>query len=323
MKQKYISIYRVFAMLCILACHITQSYAFDIAFMLNGAVYAFLLISGILLGSKTYDNFKNFFKERLIRILVPYYILLLVYVVLYLCLSNPLNIKLLANVFCLQWFVGGIAETGHLWYITCILLCYLIVPILQKITAVASPPKWIFWACMLVLLAGSFVLTKVTPINFMFPAIFVWGYTYTRLYRDMDDRQVDFYEISFIVVGFVSIVCRIVFEFVMKINIPASIGDLTEILFCVALLLTVKMLIKQQENGIKWKFRGGVLLFLDSISYEVYLIHHVFILGVLSVMRLTNFFVLNILLAVVLTIVFAYILHLLSNLIVRKLLKKS
>ncbi len=35
MKLKYISVYRVVAMFCIIACHIAQAYSSDMAWVLN------------------------------------------------------------------------------------------------------------------------------------------------------------------------------------------------------------------------------------------------------------------------------------------------
>ena len=41
--------------------------------------------------------------------------------------------ELLSSLLCQQWYKYSMPESGHLWYITCILFCYLITPILQLI----------------------------------------------------------------------------------------------------------------------------------------------------------------------------------------------
>ena len=45
---------------------------------------------------------------------------------------------------------------------------------------------------------------------------------------------------------------------------------------------------------------------LDNYSYEIYLVHHPFILGPLSLMQITNSCVLNIFIILIITISFAY-----------------
>ena len=38
---------------------------------------------------------------------------------------------LISSVFCLQWYGYTVQNCGHLWYISCMLFCYLITPVLQ------------------------------------------------------------------------------------------------------------------------------------------------------------------------------------------------
>lgn len=59
------------------------------------------------------------------------------------------------------------------------------------------------------------------------------------------------------------------------------------------------------------------LQFVNNISYEVYLIHHILILGPLSLLFLTQSKTINILLILIITIVLSYALNQLMNLIKR------
>ena len=60
------------------------------------------------------------------------------------------------------------------------------------------------------------------------------------------------------------------------------------------------------------------LQFVNNISYEVYLIHHILILGPLSLLFVTSSKTINILLILIITFVLSYILSLILNLIKRK-----
>ncbi len=271
-------------------------------------------------------NVLHFYKNKIIRILIPYYILLLGYIVLYICGLNQIGFEVISNIICLQWVLPSLRNTGHFWYISCILICYLITPLLQKIVDAIKIGKKGYWVCVCSSLIIISLLTIVTsPINLLFIFTYILGYTYSRLYRTIDDTEIDVVEKILIIFGYLFIITRIIIEYGFSIKINNIIGDITEIMFSFSFLLTLKKIIKNNNsenlNCIQ-KIGNRIIKFFDGISYEVYLTHHIFILGVLSVMNVTNSKIINVLIALVLTIFSAWLLNLcvkfLNNIILKK-----
>ena len=122
-------------------------------YYLNVGVWLFLFISGFLYGKKDISNVTVFYKKRLVRILVPYYIMLGVIILVNLLLGDSITAKeLISSILCLQWYGKTVPNCGHLWYISCILFCYLITPILQWICE-QNENKSLIKKCMLLVLA--------------------------------------------------------------------------------------------------------------------------------------------------------------------------
>lgn len=67
---------------------------------------------------------------------------------------------------------------------------------------------------------------------------------------------------------------------------------------------------------LKLKLNRRILNFTDGLSFEVYLIHHIFILGPFSLMQFTRFEIVNILMVIMLTLVLSMLLKRMSNYIV-------
>lgn len=321
MKLKYISLFRVFAMFSIIACHIEQSIDHNIAFLLNGGVYGFLLISGMLFGDIIINNTKDFYFERLVRICVPYYYLVLAYIILYLALKISIDWQIIFNILGLQWFKSGIIHTGHLWYITCILICYMLVPIYQKIFSNKYFNKEFFWIAMILIAIICVLISSVIPINILYFYIFFLGYVYSKCYRKIQDIVIDRYEKSIILIGYVTMLARIIIEFVLHLDFPSLLGDVVEILFSLAFLNSLRVILSKYQNLEKRILNpGGILYHIDTISYEIYLTHHIFILGVLSVIKLTNYMGINVIIALIFTLLTAELLHMVASVTTKKIM---
>ena len=139
----------------------------------------------------------------------------------------------------------------------------------------------------------------------------------------MDDRALDAYEKALVVLGYFFMLARIIGEYFMGISFHSLLGDISEIAFSFALVLTLKVLFSGRSStnhlaaGAK-----KVVSFFDTISYEVYLMHHMFILGGLTVMHLTRSGPLNISIALVLTIASAMLLQKCSSWITSAMTKR-
>ena len=72
MKNNAVAFIRLISLIMIVSCHILQGLGNKMAFWVNVGVQIFLFISGFLYGTKKIDNFSNFYKQRLIKILLPF-----------------------------------------------------------------------------------------------------------------------------------------------------------------------------------------------------------------------------------------------------------
>ncbi|MBQ3310036.1 acyltransferase family protein [Candidatus Saccharibacteria bacterium] len=126
-----ISLTRFVAMVLIVLCHILQGFVHsELAFWANVGVQMFLLISGILYGSRTLIATEPvpFWRKTFRKILVKYYIYVLIIVAI-LVLTHTANLGMPAYSI-LPWVKFQPTATGyeHVWFIKCILACYLLTP---------------------------------------------------------------------------------------------------------------------------------------------------------------------------------------------------
>ena len=126
-----LSMIRVFAMMLIVSCHIAQCYELQIAWLLNVGVQIFFFMSGFLYGRKdiAISPFA-FYKKRLVKVYIPFLILVVlvvgVYAVFHLYRPNPR--QLILYLFSLQWFSTPIEGLNHLWFLTVLMIGYLLTP---------------------------------------------------------------------------------------------------------------------------------------------------------------------------------------------------
>ena len=77
------------------------------------------------------EKTKQFYIKRLSRILPAYYIMLGIIIAVDFFTGTKVTVgEIAVNILCVQKFIDGVPYCGHLWYITCIMICYLITPLL-------------------------------------------------------------------------------------------------------------------------------------------------------------------------------------------------
>ncbi|HBA69388.1 MAG TPA: hypothetical protein DCZ40_08535, partial [Lachnospiraceae bacterium] len=131
--NKSISLIRLIALCFVVICHIQQYMDMKLAWWFNVGVQIFLCMSGFLYGGKRIGNEIDFYIQRLKRILIPYYFVLII--------MSLIQLLYLDNVFDIYQF--GLALIGretieggeHLWYVPTILMCYFLTPLLDKLQA--------------------------------------------------------------------------------------------------------------------------------------------------------------------------------------------
>ncbi len=139
---------RAVSMLMIVLCHVISNYTFlpghnVIGKILNVGVYSFLAISGYLYGGKTISDFRRWFCKRWETIVLPAWILIAAVLIAELMLGNRYDLRSVVFYFLnlqgtgflvydfYRWF-AEIPALGPLWFLTVIMLCYALVPLLQR-----------------------------------------------------------------------------------------------------------------------------------------------------------------------------------------------
>ena len=80
--DRSISVIRLIAFSFIITCHIQQYLNINLAWWFNVGVQIFLCISGYLYGGRDISDDIMFYKKQLVKILVPYYITVIIVIVI-------------------------------------------------------------------------------------------------------------------------------------------------------------------------------------------------------------------------------------------------
>lgn len=137
-KNQSIQLIRIIAMFMIIFDHILGKVTFPmqkiIIQVLNSGVFIFLLLSGFLYGNKEIINWKKWFCNRFIKICIPLWIFMVIDLAIEAIVWNTFDIKyFFIYAFNLQGIFGVNIGGTNLWFLTLIMVCYMITPILQWI----------------------------------------------------------------------------------------------------------------------------------------------------------------------------------------------
>ena len=142
----------------VLVLHVLQSnYINTDCFPFYCGVPLFLIISGYLFGQEKIDNVGQWYRKRLIRVWVPYLLLFVINLSIVSVMKDVryTSLEIMQGVFVLPSFSLGKLGLAHCWYITYILACYLIVPLLSRMRG----------AKILLVLVGIQLISFGSPVN--------------------------------------------------------------------------------------------------------------------------------------------------------------
>ena len=176
---------RVIAMLLIAFCHFFQIInSLEVAFWLNIGVQIFLVLSAKLLQKKRFNTTKDvlqFYGTRIVRIMLPVWIYLAAISVILIIIRQPPSI-ISVLVYALggaAFIKGGVLGLGHFWYLSIILIAYLLLPLLSLFVREMNKAKpWVFafiLAGISLLLIGLFWLVA-TPAYGVHLSLFIAAY---------------------------------------------------------------------------------------------------------------------------------------------------
>lgn len=154
-RNPVISLSRICGMLLIVLCHVVVCYNVPMGSALSGffncGVELFLLISGYLFGQRIIDDWGAFYSKRFRTVSIPAIITSALVMAALLIVRQPLEWQSIVaylldaeGLLFLNWdFVTSnlfneILSLGPLWFTTIIMLCYLLIPLLQRVAHLNS-----------------------------------------------------------------------------------------------------------------------------------------------------------------------------------------
>lgn len=326
-REGYISCIRFVAMILIIACHILQGLSLEAAFWINVGVQIFFVLSGYCYGGKKIENMKNWYKKQLRKIVVPYIVLCAIFmVILYLFENIGLNqydkFYLFGKLIGFQAWIGTIPYLTHTWFISYIILCYLITPFLQNIHAekIGSILINILVFTLFCQLAASYGIINIDASYIM---LYLFGYFFKK--AEDSKKQESKLTILFFVLMMITLPIRILVQYynnlaILKVLDYIHVTPAIFISYHHALLGIVLFLIMQRLFR---KIRYNKFLEIsDRFSYFVYLTHQIFILFAFSLLQITeNLFVniILILLAIIISSIGLYYINKFVNFIIDKI----
>lgn len=304
-QKNAITIVRVLSMMMIITCHILQGYNQPLAFLFNVGVQIFFLLSGFLYGKIEITSISSFVKKCSVKVYIPFIILVLLCVAIY-KIFNVIDVPIrdvVPYVFNMQGFIGTPIEgLNHLWFLSVLMVCYCITPIAQKILRYNFIWYLALWIITCVIEFGF--VQKMQSI-----AAWVMLYLLGMFWGKNENKWINIgLPVTSTIISFV-MMCFLKMEYLTDPHmVRYSIG-----LHCVLALCIVSVLYcalgKIEFCMPKW------LQYCNDVSYEVYLIHHILILGPLSLLFLTPIKAINIVLIIVITFVLSFLLNRLTSLI--------
>jgi peptidoglycan/LPS O-acetylase OafA/YrhL len=306
-QRNAITIVRVLSMLLIITCHILQGYNQPTAYLFNVGVQIFFLLSGFLYGNIEITSIASFVKKRLVKVYIPFILVVLCCAAIY-SIFNIADVsvrKLQPYLFAVQGFVGDSIEgLNHLWFLSVLMICYIITPISQKILKYNK--LWFVVLWVIVCIAEFGFIQKMQSV-----VAWVMLYLLGMLWGKNENKWIN---TTLLIIGTIlslAMISCFKIEYLFDPHmVRYSIG-----LHCILALWIMTVLYcmfsKIEIRIPKW------LQCCNDISYEVYLVHHILILGPLSLLFLTPSKTINILLILIITFVLSYALNQLMNLIKR------
>lgn len=296
----------------ILLCHYlgqgSNPIMWNLAQFFNIGVPIFFIISGYLAGihGSRGKNWISWYLSRLKRIFVPYEIFLVILAVVTVLARQTIIVKnWLFLIFGFQGTNVGVLGAEQTWFISSLLICYSITPILSWSLKHSSWKQYGLVFLTLPLLLSFFqkpwLFTLLSHVS-----DYTIGLSFS--YRKIDLK----YSKKGYFVSVIIIVVSFFMRIIMRDHIDGTfLYDLdvvyyTHLLGAACITYIVFGLFKNQKIP-------GWIGWLDSISYEVYLVHYMFVVGPVRMFGLTRSWILNCIITTFVTLILAQIIYVIAN----------
>lgn len=323
-----ISLLRVVGCVFIVICHLAQESQYSIiqmsAQLFTVGVPIFFIISAFIYSKKQIGQPVNWLVQRGKRILIPMYLLVgIIMGYSIIILNKNIDLKTLGiYIFNAQGFTGGkLRGTGHLWFLSVLMICYILTPCLEKIKSSFDRKaliKIVIIGMMLQILLAIFY-SKLIGIYLAHVCI----YTIVYMFSDEEVYNVKNYIILAIITGIATL-----FRFYLKTIDDRTSRDLIHALYeCIVVpysmgilglwvTSTVFYMVRKFEFLNKFK---KIILHIERYSFEIYLVHYMYIVGPFNLLDTTNSRILNIGIVLIITYISSRLLYTCEQIIYKKI----
>lgn len=315
LDKKSISVIRVFATILILCCHFTQRFENSVIQMsaqfFNVGVSIFLIISGYLYGKrKIIDSisYKKWLVKRAKRILIPLYIFLIILFLIY--IYKGIDIKILnwlVYILDLQGIEIYLNGAEHLWYLTLAMICYFITIPLDMFRKKLNKKNILilFIVISISQVTISYFIYQQLGIYIIYIELYIIAYIVGMYWSSemINSKYFINFNIILVISVFIRLMGRVFFDDTILYNI--LIVAYTQVIIGFSLFFIIYYLTNKFGQGCKFT----IVKYLDSISYEVYLVHYMFIVGPISLMSVTSNTLINCFMVIICTLILSEIMH--------------
>lgn len=290
---------RAFGVLLILACHFTQQsenpYLVMSAQIFNIGNSVFFILSGFLFGIKGEKEFQQIFpwyKKRLLRIYIPYELMLTALFTVQLIVQKSVNLaRWIPQILGVQAW-NGVFGAKQTWFVTSILICYLFTPLVAKCYDEVrdSKRRTLQFAILLAIMpaiipytfGGIIVDASIIAPVFWYSIAFLIG---TKINQIPLKKK---YAVRAFVLMNIGFIIRLFGRALWDDTIFYThiIASYTHVLgaFCIFYIFAVCF-----ERIKPWK----IVAWFSGVSFEVYLWHYMFTDGPLRLFGITDYWIVD------------------------------
>ncbi|MBQ8894620.1 MAG: acyltransferase [Clostridia bacterium] len=285
-----ITLLHIAGMIMIFLCHVFQAEKiYFVSEILISGVPLFLFVSGYLAGLKNIAHPLSWFLKKAKRILVPYWIFIVLIYGSYgiLNLSSVTPFQWIFSLLDLQglnytyWkfeYFGAVEGCGHLWFVTTIMLCYALTPLMQRIKSKASSKiSFTIWSVVLFGLQLIFIY-----LGFQLSYVFTFFLGFLLAGKEWRKGNKHYLYITMLMAAFMGI--RLVARrFVDGTDFYDRFWALVSATAIAAWLFYTVYYFKNKIGRVFELLNCRVVHFIEKISYCFYITHYIFLWGPYSV----------------------------------------
>lgn len=299
-QSELVSLLRVISVLLIVSCHVMQGLSNHWAWVLNIGVQVFFCISAFLFGKRDIVNPLSWLKQRACKILIPYYVyMFIVSGVIILFSYEVFSLKTeLSCLLLLQGVWGGYECVNHLWFLTWIMVCYLLTPLLQYVNS-----KSVLVASFL-----SLTLIALSVISIRSTYLFLYCIMYLISKNGIEGKKW---------LLFLCLLLSVITLFFFSWDKVSDMGSLYSIVFHIVIGLSFFLLVLNigDERFVSFVSKLKIKGVLDKYSYEIYLTHHIVIIGTFSLLYVCESLLVSLTLIIIAILIQSIIIKKLSTIV--------